>query len=144
MHFYFKDNRVLWCDEKLNVVESVNAAGGDRVRLSHVGMRQPFKIDVFENHVYWLTENEGRVNKVDKYGRGTKIELIQGLDLVEDLKVFHALKVPADTRNPCAGASCSHLCLIKPNSEFECACPLNSNLLEGDLFSCDAGKFWFI
>jgi hypothetical protein len=91
---YFKNNRVYWSDRRRNLVESVNYDGTDRVRMRHTGMHQPFKIDVFENHVYWLSENEGLVGKVDKYGRGARIDMIHGLDLVEDLKVFHSFKVP--------------------------------------------------
>ncbi len=38
--------------------------------------------------------------------------------------------------SPCSASgnsSCSHLCLIKPNNQFECACPENTNFLENDL-----------
>ena len=45
--------------------------------------------------------------------------------------------------NPCSNGSCSHLCLLKPNGDFECACPEGSKFLEDDLFNCDAGNFIF-
>jgi len=93
---YFMSNRVFWCDHKTNVIESIKFDGSDRVRVNHVAMRNPFKIDVFENHVYWLTSELGTIKKVDKFGRGAAIELIKDLDLVEDIKVFHELKVPLD------------------------------------------------
>jgi low density lipoprotein-related protein 2 len=91
---YMSNGRVWWCDNRRSLVESVNWDGTDRMRVRHVAMRDPFKIDLFESHLYWLSEDAGVVNKVDKFGRGARVELIQGLDLVEDLKVFHALKIP--------------------------------------------------
>lgn len=109
---YFKNNRVYWCDPKMNIIESINfdgktnysvlfklinfyTPGTDRLRITHTNMYQPLKIDIFENHVYWLTDDQdGMVSKVDKYGRGARIQLIQGLDLVEDIKVYHNFKVP--------------------------------------------------
>ena len=49
------------------------------------------------------------------------------------------LKVP----NPCSNDSCSHLCLLKPNNDFECACPDNTNFIESNLFTCNAGMEFF-
>ncbi len=93
---YFMSNRVFWCDHKTNVIESIKFDGSDRVRVNHVAMRNPFKIDVFENHVYWLASDLGAIKKVDKFGRGAAIELVKDLDLVEDIKVYHEFKVPID------------------------------------------------
>ena len=42
--------------------------------------------------------------------------------------------------NPCLNSNCSHLCLLKQNNDYECACPENTNFLESDIFTCDAGN----
>ena len=135
-----RGGRLFWSDAKTGIVESVNCIdSSDRVHMQHPGMRSPQRIDMFENHVYWLSSAAGSVNKVDKFGRGAAIPLVEGLDLAEDLKIFHAYKVPTDgLDNACSNGSCSHLCLLKPNNDFECACPDNSNFLPSDLFTCDA------
>ena len=41
--------------------------------------------------------------------------------------------------NPCLSSNCSHLCLLKQNNDYECACPDNTNFLESDIFTCDTG-----
>jgi hypothetical protein len=131
-------NRIFWCDSKTGVVESIKQDGSDRVKISHRGLRNPFKIDSFENHIYWMSKDLGSINKVDKFGRGAIIELVNGLDLIEDIKVFHSFKVPTNIENECSIGNCSHLCLLMPDKRAECHCPDSTNLLESDLFTCDA------
>ena len=91
---YHMNNRLFWCDQRTNFIESVKFDGSDRVKIEHVGLANPFKIDIFENHIYWLSREHGLVDKIDKFGRGGLIKLVDGLDLTNDLKVFHSLKVP--------------------------------------------------
>lgn len=136
---YYKDNRIYWCDPKNNFIESSNFDGSDRSRIYHNGLEKPHRIDIFENHIYWLSREKGSINKIDKFGRGGLHNLVEHLDMVDDVKVYHSQKMPKITSNPCANATCSHLCLIKPNNQYECACPDNTRFLENDLFTCDSG-----
>jgi low density lipoprotein-related protein 2 len=92
-------SRLYWCDQRYNFIESIKFDGTDRARTDHSAMLNPFKIDIFENHVYWLSKERGDVNKVDKFGRGGLIKLAEGLDVTSDLKIFHALKVPTIYQN---------------------------------------------
>jgi hypothetical protein len=140
---YFMENRIFWADSKTNIIESCKFDGSDRASVMHVGLVKPFRIDIFENHIYWLSEDEGSINKVDKFGRGAAFNnLVGSLEMADDIKVYHSYKIPTSTNNPCSNgtSSCSHLCLLKPNNDFECVCPDNSKLVESDLFTCDAGK----
>ena len=91
---YFMDNRIYWCDQRYSFIESIKFDGTDRARVDHSALHNPFKMDIFENHVYWLSQEHGLVNKVDKFGRGGLIKLVEGLDIANDVKVFHSLKVP--------------------------------------------------
>lgn len=93
---YFMDNRVFWSDHKRNLIESVRFDGSDRTRMTHVALRNPFKIDIFENNLYWLARDLGNVNKVDKFGRGAHLQLIEGLDLTGDMKILHPFKIPSN------------------------------------------------
>lgn len=45
--------RLFWVDAKLDVVESCDRDGGNRVQLSHLYAPHPFSISVFEDFVYW-------------------------------------------------------------------------------------------
>lgn len=39
-------------------------------------VRNPFSVSVFEDHVYWTTQEKGEVFRQDKFGRGTKTKLL--------------------------------------------------------------------
>ena len=94
---FFMDNRLYWTDHKTNIIKSIKYDGGDRATvMQHVGLDRPMRIDIFENHVYWLSKDAGSVNKVDKFGRGIKYTLVERLELADDVKVFHPLKIPAN------------------------------------------------
>jgi hypothetical protein len=95
---YFMDGRLYWCDHKQHIVETIKPDGSDRVRISHVGLTNPYKIDIFENQIYSLSQYSGSLNKLDKFGRGAFVNIINGLDLVSDIKVFHSYKVPQKSR----------------------------------------------
>lgn len=136
---FFKDNRLYWCDEKNNFIESINYDGSDRVRIHHNGFNKPYRIDIFENYIYLLSQENGAINKVDKYGRGGLFNVVKDLDLSEDIKIFHPSKVPKNIKNPCENSTCSHLCLLKPNNDYKCACPDGTNFLNDDLYTCDSG-----
>ncbi len=95
---FHMNNRLFWCDQKYNFIESIKYDGTDRVRIEHAGLLNPFRIDIFENHVYWLSKEHGSVNKIDKFGRGGLIKMISGLDLTSDIKVFHSLKIQKSSK----------------------------------------------
>lgn len=136
--------RLYWSDFKRNLIESVKFDGSDRSYFDHNGLRNPYSIDIFENKVYFLARDSGFISSVDKYGRGATNILIDKLDLVEKIKVFHSFKIPQNKKNPCSNSSCSHLCLLKNENEFECSCPDNSRFLDGKISTCDAGEIFNI
>ena len=94
---FFMGKRLYWTDHKTNIIKSIRYDGSDRATvMQHVGLDRPMRIDIFENHVYWLSKEAGSVNKVDKFGRGIKYTLVERLELADDVKVFHPLKIPAN------------------------------------------------
>ena len=91
---YYMGNRIYWCDEKMSLIETIKPDGTDRRQIRHNLMHSPYKIDIFESHIYWLLRETGGVGRMDKFGRGAVFNYAQGLDLVEDIKIFHQLKYP--------------------------------------------------
>jgi low density lipoprotein-related protein 2 len=91
---YHMNGRLFWCDYKTNLIESINYDGTNRVRITHNGIKYPFKLDIFENHIYWISRDNGSIYKLDKFGRGALLNLVHQLDLADDIKVYHSLKVP--------------------------------------------------
>lgn len=92
---YQMNGRLYWCDEKTSSIETVKIDGSDRHIFHHNLLHNPYRLDIFENHIYWLTRMDGSVSKVDKFGRGAVTRLIEHLDLVDDIKVYHKYKYPA-------------------------------------------------
>jgi len=41
-----------------------------------VDVRNPFSVSVFEDHVYWSTQEKGEVFRQDKFGHGDKTKLL--------------------------------------------------------------------
>ena len=135
---FMMNNRLYWTDTKLNTIESINIDGSDRMKITHFSIVQPYKLDVFENNVYWASKELGSIYKIDKFGRGSVTKIISGMNLIQDLKIFHPIKIPESFNNPCLAANCSHLCLLKPNSDFDCSCPDEYHMIDEDLSLCNA------
>uniref|UniRef100_T1IUN7 EGF-like domain-containing protein n=1 Tax=Strigamia maritima TaxID=126957 RepID=T1IUN7_STRMM len=153
---YAMRNRIFWSDSKLNVIESVNWEGSDRmVHLKGDYLKHPFRLDVFENIIYWVSKQDGEVSRQDKFGRGIRIVVSKDVSSPTDVKIFHPQRYNTTGKpktktnkdmiietnsflapNPCVAANCSHLCVLIPFG-YRCICPDNSHLgLRGKL--CDA------
>jgi hypothetical protein len=88
------NGRIYWCDEKISSIGTMKFDGTDMHFVDHHLLSHPYRIDIFENHIYWLSRNDGTVSKIDKFGRGAVSRLVEHLDLVEDIKVYHKHKYP--------------------------------------------------
>ena len=91
MFIDFPARRLYWSDLKLRTVTTVLLDGArlrKEVRKLHPKEGKPFKIDVFESHVYLTTFQYNRVFKIDKFGRGgmTKVG-VSSLSCLMKIKV---------------------------------------------------------
>ena len=93
---YHMSNRLFWTDHKTSIIESIKYDGSDRVKITHISLNNPLKIDIFETNIYWLSREHGSINSVDKFGRGANKQIIQGLELTDDIKIYHKYKIPAN------------------------------------------------
>lgn len=73
------NDRVYWCDPKVNLIESMNHDGSHRVMVHSMRINNPFSIDVFSGQMYWVSKDSGTVNAMDKFGRGLNTTLQVGL-----------------------------------------------------------------
>lgn len=85
----FMNHRLFWSDLRTHVIETINYDGSDRYKLDHPGLEHPFKLDVFENNIYFLNRENGSVGKIDKFMRGAVKVLAFDLDVTQDIKIFH-------------------------------------------------------
>ncbi|XP_053722161.1 low-density lipoprotein receptor-related protein 2 [Synchiropus splendidus] len=131
-------DRIYWSDSKESRIESVLPSGEDRRTAVYIDVRNPFSVAVFEDHVYWSTQEKGEVFRQDKFGRGTKVKLLTAGPWLTQVSVFQQQRYNSlDTKNPCKG-TCSHLCLLRPGG-YSCACPQGTGFLTGSRTDCDAG-----
>lgn len=119
---YENNHRIYWCDTKLNTIETANQDGSDRYIVLHDGVLHPFSIDVFEDHLYWVTRDTNEIYRQDKFAHGVKVLVKRSLEHTNDIKIFHKRKYNTDLTNFCDKSNCSHLCLLIPLGH-RCVCP---------------------
>ncbi|UMM10088.1 hypothetical protein L5515_000020 [Caenorhabditis briggsae] len=118
-----KNNRIYWVDPKYRRVDAVNIDGTDRTTVVH-DKHIPYAVDVFENHIYWLSRESKTLYVQDKFGRGRVSVLASDLEDGHTVRVSQ--KYAKDTQrvvSGCERAQCSHLCVTLPSSGFACLCP---------------------
>ncbi|CDQ90704.1 unnamed protein product [Oncorhynchus mykiss] len=135
---YANGDRVYWSDAKESRIESVLPSGEDRRTALYIDVRYPFSVSVFEDHIYWSTQEKGEVFRQDKFGRGTKTKLLTAGPWLTQISVYQQQRYNSiGMKTPCKG-TCSHLCLLRPGG-YTCACPEGSSFVSGSNTDCDAG-----
>lgn len=119
---YENNHRLYWCDTKLNTIETSTIDGSDRYTVLHDGVLHPFSLDIFEDHLYWVTRDTNEIYKVDKFAHGVKVLVKRSLEHTNDVKIFHDKKYNISLINYCDKSDCSHLCLLIPFGH-RCQCP---------------------
>uniref|UniRef100_A0AAQ5Z5D7 Low-density lipoprotein receptor-related protein 2 n=1 Tax=Amphiprion ocellaris TaxID=80972 RepID=A0AAQ5Z5D7_AMPOC len=132
---FTNDDRIYWSDSKESRIESVLPSGEQRKTAVYIDVRNPFSVSVFEDHVYWSTQEKGEVFRQDKFGRGDKVKLLTAGPWLTQVSVYQQQRY--NSINPCKG-TCSHLCLLRPGG-YSCACPEGTSLVSGSSTQCDAG-----
>lgn len=126
------DHRLYWCDTKLNTIETARYDGSDRYTVLHEGILHPFSIDIFEDHLFWVTRDTNEIYKQNKFAHGVKVLVKRSLEHTSDLKIFHEKKYNTSINNYCDKSSCTHLCLLIPLGH-RCFCPDGVLRSEGGL-----------
>lgn len=54
----------------------------------HLDVKNPFSVSVFEDHIYWSTQEKGEVYRQDKFGRGVKTELLTAGPWLTQVSVY--------------------------------------------------------
>lgn len=84
----------------------------------------PYAIDVFENHIYWVSRETKSLYVTDKFGRG-RVSV-----LASDIEDPHVVRInqrfardSTRAKSPCDATKCSHICVALPREGFACLCP---------------------
>ncbi|KAJ8319793.1 LOW QUALITY PROTEIN: hypothetical protein KUTeg_001380 [Tegillarca granosa] len=143
----FVTKNIYWTDSEAKSISVALDDGRYKKTLIKTDLEYPLAIavnpklglDVFESTLYWVSQQTGKLETMDKFGRGVNVTLQAGLPLPASLRVFHPKRHNFTVKNRCSteGQICSHLCLLVPNG-YSCACPEGTDFLEDDAFLCDA------
>ncbi|KAM9425856.1 low-density lipoprotein receptor-related protein 2 [Pholidichthys leucotaenia] len=135
---FTNNDRIYWSDSKESHIESVLPSGEQRKTAVYIDVRNPFSVSVFEDHVYWSTQDKGEVFRQDKFGRADKTLLFTAGPWLTQISLYQKQRYNSvDINNRCKG-TCSHLCLLRPGG-YSCACPEGTNFVSGSKTQCDAG-----
>uniref|UniRef100_A0A3B4FXS2 Low-density lipoprotein receptor-related protein 2 n=1 Tax=Pundamilia nyererei TaxID=303518 RepID=A0A3B4FXS2_9CICH len=132
---FTNNDRIYWSDSKESRIESILPSGEQRKTAVYI-VRNPFSVSVFEDHVYWSTQEKGEVFRQDKFGQGDKIKLLTAGPWLTQVSVYQQQRYNTIAKNPCKG-TCSHLCLLRPGG-YSCACPEGTSFIPGSKTECDA------
>ncbi|CAJ0930175.1 unnamed protein product, partial [Mesorhabditis belari] len=122
-----KDNRIFWADPKFRRVFSILPDGTDRqivVQADKDDKAIPFAIDVFENHLYWVSKETKTLYVQDKFGRARRSVLASNLQDPHAIRIQQ--RYAKDTQrlgSGCENSKCSHICVNLPNKAINCLCP---------------------
>ncbi|KAI1297176.1 Low-density lipoprotein receptor-related protein 6 [Halotydeus destructor] len=133
----YGENRIYWCDAKVDSLETAKFDGSDRIIMVHglFSVPHPYGFTFLDDYVYWTDWQRRSIERLHKHNF-TDRQLI--LDEVPDMMGLKAVdNRPTQGNNPCAAMNghCSHLCFNRPDYDYVCACPMGYEL-SPDLKTC--------
>ena len=117
--------RVYFADSKLDFIDTCLYDGTQRVQVlasSHY-LLHPHSLTLFEDTMYWTDRQLNRVLSAHKFSGGNQTVVSHVISQPLSIHVHHPVLQPI-TPNPCANASCTHLCLLSPSAAvgYTCKC----------------------
>ena len=128
-------------------IETMDFNGKNRytVSKSFKGLGHPWRMRVFEDRLFWTDWSlEGRLSSLNKFNGNDMKTISTDLKVyMLSLRIYHPLSQPM-VPNRCAGAKCTHLCLLVPNG-YKCGCPTGHKLLyDGLTCANEIGSYAFV
>ena len=126
--------RIYWTDLKRKTIETVQLNGLKRKLVTELEPKlgKPFKVEVFEDMVYFTTFKINKIMKINKFGKGNLSEVAEETLTVTDLTILQENKHDdLYTPYPCQNLPCKHygsgaVCVPVPDDEhnltFNCMC----------------------
>lgn len=120
-----KGHRLYWADPKYKKVDSCLPDGSQRAVIVN-DKHTPWAIDVFENHLYWVSKDTHNLYVQDKFGRGRIYVLASAIVDPHCLRVYQRFaRDMLRAESACNKAPCTHLCAELPRKGYRCMCPEN-------------------
>ncbi|XP_013395341.1 low-density lipoprotein receptor-related protein 4-like [Lingula anatina] len=125
-----QSRRLYWVDAGHHVIEHADLDGSNRKILLASEVPHPFGLTVFEDNIYWTDWQTKSIHVANKLTGGNRSVLVQGLDNLMDIHVYHKGRTMIPNACMVNNGGCSHLCLLAPPpSTHTCMCPTGIHLL---------------
>ncbi|XP_043487916.1 vitellogenin receptor isoform X1 [Polistes fuscatus] len=121
------NGRLYWVDAKLQKIESIRLDGRDRRTILADMIKNPFSIAIHDNKLYWSDRSLKSVMSCNKFTGKDRETLIRSESITFGIHIYHSVLKPKIV-NPCKDNPCSQICLLNSNSNYTCACSLDSQL----------------
>ena len=100
----YPSSRLYWTDLKLKKIESARLEDGlvrKTIKTFNPKEPRPYRLDVFEDDVYFTTYQHNRIMKINKFGNGVPSEVAVEIDIISDLVIIQEFKHDRFVTNPC-------------------------------------------
>ena len=100
----YPSSRLYWTDLKLRKIESARLEDGlvrKVIKQFQPKDPRPYRLDVFEDEVYFTTYQHNRIMRINKFGNGGPTEIATEVDVINDLVVMQEFKHGRFAANPC-------------------------------------------
>ncbi|XP_076069558.1 LDL receptor protein 1 isoform X2 [Oratosquilla oratoria] len=123
--------RLYWTDLKASTIETVKMDGTDRHRVKFFSSEEEkaYKLDIFEDTIYYTTLMSNYIYPLNKFGRGQNLtHLMHYSTKISDVLIVHDVKQDFTLPNPCEGDPCdsSAICLLSTPKTYSCVCPIGT------------------
>ncbi|GFR86359.1 low-density lipoprotein receptor-related protein 6 [Elysia marginata] len=142
------DRRLYWTDISDHSIRSSNLLGGDVRLVAQSQIKHPMGLSQYEDFVFWTDPIRGTIERASKVDGTNRTVLLNKLDVVMDILVYHASRQAGTNACGHYNGGCSHLCLAHPlddptNTTHHCACPTHYTL-SGDRHTCSAPQHYLL
>ena len=91
----YTNRKLYWVDAKLDLIKHCGLDGSNARELINEGIRNPFSITVFEDHIYWTDlDKQGKLLKANKFTGKDRRVLVRDFHPPLDAHVYQRERQP--------------------------------------------------
>ncbi|KAH3884133.1 hypothetical protein DPMN_008105 [Dreissena polymorpha] len=130
----YSQRRLYWADMDKKTIESSDMNGTNRTRILTLEvLNKPMALTQYQDYLYWTDWETHTIEKANKTSGSNRTMVLEDLDKVMDLLVFHHSRQSGWNNCIKNNGGCSHLCLAMPDAvnltkQVSCACPTHYTL----------------
>nr|AWJ95281.1 vitellogenin receptor [Thitarodes pui] len=121
----YHNNRLYWVDGHAGGLESIKLDGTSRRKVLQDSVHHPYSLAVFANTLFWSDWGTDNLHACNKFTGKRSHSLVNRQ--IYGVSIYHQ-SVQKRHGHACEHNPCSHLCLLRGNASYACACPEEKSL----------------